>query len=123
MRAISAGEMTRKRSAVAPKRDKTATLKRPTYTTDSQGGYTDTLSTVGTYSCRVAPGAPFNFPTEMELSEAMKATSIWNIGLPYSTTVQTKDIIEVDSYSYEVLGQQGGKTNQTETRVICLRME
>ena len=123
MRAISANETTRKRSAVAPKRASTCTLKRPTLASDSAGGSTTSWSTIGTYSCRVAPGTPYNFPMEVLAASQIKATSVWTIGMPYSTTVQTEDIIEIGSDHFEVIGQWGSKSPMTELKVVCSKVE
>jgi hypothetical protein len=123
MRAISAGETTRKRNAVAPKRTETATVKRPVRTTDNAGGFTTTMSTIATYSCRVATGTPWNFPVEMLTIHKIKATSVWTIALPCDATITQEDIIEINGADFEVIGHWDVKRPMTEYKVLAMRVE
>ena len=123
MRAISNNETARKRTAVTPKRSETAVVKRPTLVSDSAGGSTTSWTTIGTYSCRIASGTPWNFPAELLTASQIKATSIWTVGLPHTVTIGQEDIIEINGERFEVFGQWGPKRPRTEYKVIVLRVE
>jgi hypothetical protein len=122
MRGISEGETARKRQAVAAKRSETAVIRRPTRTPDGTGGLTESPTVVGSYACRVAPGAPYNLPMEALAAAQIKATSIWTIGLPHDAEVETDDVIEINGERFEVLAQWGAKRPLTEMKVIALKV-
>ena len=121
MRALSTGELTRMRDVAEDMLPSTCTRSRVTYTTNGAGGYTDTSSDV-TYSCRVAPGAPYNYPMEPKVAEKLENTSVWTIILPHDADVIVEDTIEVSSETYQVLGVHDNKTWQAALRALCSKV-
>jgi len=123
MRAISSNETARKRTHVTPKRATTAVVMRPTLSDDGAGGFTDSPTTVGTYSARVAPNTDYNFPMELIKAGEMKSTSVWAIGFPVTADVQVQDYIESGGATFEVVGVNNEKEPLTEILALCYKVE
>lgn len=121
MRALTVGELTRMRGSSDALLPSTCTRLRTAYTSNGAGGFTSTDSEI-TYSCRVAPGAPYNYPMEPRVAEKLENTSIWTLILPYDADVTIKDVMQVSGENYQVVGVHDNKDWQTALRVICSKV-
>ena len=98
----------------------TCIVRRRTLISDDMGGYTETWTDVGEYSCRIVPETTND---EGEQSEKVTVRAEWAITLPYNADVQEADRVQHGSTYYEVVQVRGGESWQTALRCVCWRVE
>jgi len=98
----------------------TCTIKRRTLTSDGQGGYTESWSTVDTVNCRLSPAT--RLPEEIAQAGKLTGTTAWIVTLDHDADVTAEDRLEIGSKTLEVLAVLSGKTWETARRVICQEM-
>lgn len=94
----------------------TATLYRKGQVADDFGGFVDTYSAVGTYSCSYAPHQIT--PMERETTRGIETISMWRFQFPNGTDVRSTDRIVVDGRTFEVVSAGSGSI-KVAVRVIC----
>lgn len=121
MRAVSAGELERLRTAAEAVFDQTATVTNYTYVSNGAGGKTRT-ETTASYSCSVAPTALWNMPLETDTAGSLINTSSWVIRLPHDAVVYKDSKVVVASEEYQVMGIHSNKSWWAALRVVCQKV-
>ena len=97
----------------------TATIARPTRTTDGAGGYTTVLTTILTgIACRLAKSRP----REILAGDREVTYSDWVVTFPYATDVRAGDVLTISTRTYNVLATAAGSWN-TAVRAYCIGAE
>ena len=99
---LSASELASIRSTRNGFMPDTAIIYRYALTSDGGGGYTESWPAVGTVSCYVWTRSD---ATDNEASIGGQPTSRtrWYIEVPYNTTIDARDWIEVNSRTFQVV--------------------
>jgi len=118
MRDLTAGELTRMRTAQDVGLPDTATIKRATATDDKQGGYTEAWTTSGTAACRVAQAGT---PLEAAIAERAAGRVVWMVTVPYNTDVTEADQIVAGDRALQVIAVVAGSW-ETARRVYCVEV-
>lgn len=119
MRAITSGELTRKRDDAESRMPDTCTRTRTTYSDDGYGGSSEATATTN-YACNRRPAG--NVPTEILESGQLQGVTLWEFRLPYSADVTASDEITYDGDEYQVLGVTDDPSWDIETVVYCQKI-
>lgn len=99
----------------------TATVKRPSGTSDGRGGKTATLTTISsTQACRVALDKD---AVERQLGKRTTPVSYYKIYFPVGANVLAKDQITVDGVTYELVDLYHKRTINTSVVATATRLK
>jgi hypothetical protein len=95
-----------------------ASLTRPTYTTDSQGGLTKTYTRVWSGPVRVAPISTVVASDAVVAARLGGSRGAW-ITLPHHVEIRLDDRVDVNGRAYEVASYDTGRTWHISQRVLA----
>lgn len=116
---LTPGELQQFRNDIAPLLSGTAVIVRPSDVSDSQGGYRQTWTPVGTAPCRIEPIMRMSLGTEESGGIMPQSTKQFFCILPSGTDVKTIDRVQSAGTQYEVLGVRAPRTDEITTRCEC----
>lgn len=103
----------------------TCNILSVTRTSDGQGGFVETWGTAGTaIACRIDSATSksgFIGLSDVLSGGAIQESTKWMLSLPYDTTVNINNRIEVSGYTYNISALDLGKSWNSEVRLVLER--
>src|SRR5262245_7062996 len=120
---ITAGELAIIQGDAQQAMPDTATILRRTLTSDSQGGQTQSYSSVGTSVCRLAFFGG-NRPVIPDTEQAGKIDpkERYIATLPYNASILETDRLTINSVTYEIVSALPTRSYETARRLLVKRV-
>jgi head-tail adaptor len=117
---LSAADLAAMRATLTESLPDTAQVQRATRAPDGMGGFTETLTTVATVPCRLAPSG--NTPVEQVVAERVTDRALWTLTLPAQTDVAATDRVVVGARTFEVVGVLSPRSDELCTRLVAVEV-
>jgi SPP1 family predicted phage head-tail adaptor len=99
-------------------RDKTATIIKPTFSSDGMGGRIATWEVVTTCSCRLSPVISTS-DEEKVTGERQKSIQVFRIFIPHTITVEGDYRIIIDDQQFEIIQIIPPQSYMVEIQLLC----
>lgn len=99
-----------------------AAIQSKTVVADSAGGWTETWTTVATYSCRLDPIETTVRDLEL-FGNAQVLQSLYQLTLPYDADLDYSHRVVIDNVAYDVLRINVNHSNNVSKRAIVSKID
>lgn len=114
---LTVAELASARSAQNLTLTQTATIRRPSSTSDGMGGYTTTNTTVGTLPCRVAVASDSDV---RQVASQLRERTLLRVTFQALADVRQADEVTINGIVYQVVGVNGSHTLETARACLCV---
>ena len=122
---LSASDLEYMRGAIEQLFPDTCYILSATSASDGQGGYTETWGTAGTSICRIDAAASkggFIGQFDTITAGAIQESTKWMVSLPHDTTVTLNNRVKINTYEYNIVAADLGKSWNGEVRLVVERI-
>lgn len=116
---ISAVTLAAMRRTMGRAHPDTATISRPTYVSDDQGGRTEGAPSTSTSACRVVRSQQTR---EVTIGDQTRVMRLTNIYFPAGTDVRDDDRITVDGVVFQVITAMTPESYEVERQAECVEV-
>jgi len=117
---LTSKDLSNARSDVAETMFETAYITRSSNVIGTAGDWVQTFGTVGTVTARIDPLKAMEQSPFYAEQEAGKA--LYQLTVPYDTSIQVTDVVEVNSISVNVLQVHDEHSDRIVTRAVCAKV-
>lgn len=117
---LTSKDLTNARTDIAETMFDTAYITRSSNAIGTAGDWVQTMGTVGTVTARIDPLTDRERNPFYAEQEAGKA--LYQLTVPYDTSIQVTDVVEVNGISVNVLQVHDEHSDRIVTRAVCAKV-